>query len=162
MQYNFFSEMVAALHRIDIRVRVLQSAGVEWNAGLNVTMMRVTPRQMLYEDPVLAIGDVAPAGWSETGGWVNRVRVNRFSAGLDLLYHFGETLYVPVSGGSYFVKPAGKKNSTVVPNVYAGYQWKLGAGMLEMYLESRGLARSQDSDLLDDRRYYTIGGSFAF
>jgi hypothetical protein len=44
-------------------------------------------------------------------------------------------------------------------NIYIGDRWKLrGAGTLELFLESRGLARSKTSDLLDDRRYYTIGG----
>jgi len=30
---------------------------------------------------VTVIGDVAPAGWSETGGWANRIRVNGFLGG---------------------------------------------------------------------------------
>jgi hypothetical protein len=38
------------------------------------------------------IGDDAPGPHSWTGGWVNRVQVKRFTAGFDLLYHFGESV----------------------------------------------------------------------
>ena len=43
-----------------------------------------------------------------------------------------------------------------------GYRWKLaGAQELEAFMvESRGAVRSKNNDLLDDRRYYTLGGNF--
>ena len=99
-------------------------------------------------------GDLYPAHVSWTGGWVNRVRVGGFSAGMDLLYHFKETVAVANSGNTTL-------NSVLVPNVYAGYRWKLAKTReLELFVESRGLVRSKSNDLLDDRRYYTLGGNF--
>jgi len=47
----------------------------------------------------------------------------------------------------------------MVPNIYAGYHWRLGESkVLELFLDSRELVRSKGNDLLDERRYYTVGG----
>jgi len=43
-----------------------------------------------------------------------------------------------------------------------GYRWRLTAARaLELFLESRGMIRNSTNDLLDERRYYTVGGKLA-
>ncbi len=44
------------------------------------------------------VGDDSPAAASWTGGWVSRLQVRNFTAGFDLLCHFGETVIHPSNG----------------------------------------------------------------
>jgi hypothetical protein len=98
------------------------------------------------------MGDTYPDKYSWTGGWVNRLTVGGFTAGLDVLYHLGGT---PAVTGF-------PKNTAAVPNVYAGYRWALpGARQLELFVESRGLVMNTHNDFIDGRRFYTLGGSFS-
>jgi hypothetical protein len=77
------------------------------------------------------------------------------------MYHFGER-QSGVNGSGIAGSFGPKVNSLLVPNVYAGYRLKLSGGReLEFFAESRGLVRSKSNDLLDDRRYYTLGGNFS-
>jgi hypothetical protein len=154
--YNdlIFPEVKSALNRIEFRLKILEAAGLRWETGINMTMLRnnVESNAAQYYR-VVAIGDVAPSAWSETGGWVNRIQVKGFMAGLDLLYHFGETEIVPQPFDNYIMR-GGKRNSMLVPNIYAGY----GRGGLEFFVESRGAIRNSPNDLSDGRRFYTLGG----
>ena len=149
-------------HHIDLRFKPIDSKSEAWLTGFTVNLMRskgdTTGFQpfsnYVYGAPA---GDVYPSGLTWTGGWVNRLRFGRFSAGLDLLYHFGEKA-VGSAGGVRTLNPV------VVPNVYAGYQWKLGTGALEVFLQGSGLVRYANlsmTDIPDNRRYVTIGGSYA-
>ena len=155
-------EWRSSLHHIDLRVVIVGQKECSWETGLNATALQVKEGQVWSDNfnSILATfqgepaGDLYPAHVSWTGGWVNRVRVGGFSAGVDLLYHFKETVAVANSGNTTL-------NSVLVPNVYAGYRWKLAKTReLELFVESRGLVRSKSNDLLDDRRYYTLGGNF--
>jgi hypothetical protein len=165
---NSFSnvpEWRSSMHHIDIRFEVVSRKECTWETGLNATALKAqeypvwilngTPASIeTFQNP--AVGDVYPSHLSWTGGWVNRLRVEGFTAGLDLLYHFGET------ETTFFSSATTKVNSVLLPNVYAGYLWKLAGGKaLEIFVESRGLVRSKSNDLLDDRRYYTLGGNFS-
>ncbi len=157
-------EWRSSMHHIDIRFEVVSRKECTWETGLNATALKAqeypvwilngTPASIeTFQNP--AAGDVYPSHLSWTGGWVNRLRMGGFTAGMDLLYHFGETLT------TFFSSATTKVNSVLVPNVYAGYRWKLAGGKaLEVFVESRGLVRSKSNDLLDDRRYYTVGGNF--
>jgi hypothetical protein len=154
-QGEVYPEWYSDLHHLDIRLKVIETPGLSWRTGLNVTGLRTTVKAgdstALESFP---IGDLAPAAaWSWTGGWVNRMRVNHFTAGLDLLYHFNESfLYGGVMGQT-------KLNSVATPNVYVGYELHMArARMLELYVESRDLSMSHNSDVTDPRRYYTVGG----
>jgi hypothetical protein len=136
------------LHHFDVQAVVVKNAGLEWRSGLNVTLLRSNV-DTTGSDVILkpAAGDIAPGTYSWTGGWVNRLRINRFTAGLDLLYHFGAQAGVVTS-----------RNTAAIPNVYAGYRF----GGVEVFVESRGLIRSTYSDLEDQRRYYTAGVTFSY
>jgi hypothetical protein len=147
-----YPEWSSSLHHLDIRYKVIDIAGATWRSGLNVTLLHSTMKTAgdiaLIEFP---IGDLAPAPWSWTGGWVNRIRVKDFSAGLDLLYHFNE------SNPDGFIYE--KRNSVATPNIYLGYELHMArTKALEVYIESRDLIMSANSDVTDPRRYYTIGG----
>ena len=142
------------------RVKILDGKGLRWQSDLTMTMLRNRVKDsFLVGHAIISFGDLSPNPYSEVGGWVNRIEVRGFTAGLDLLYHFGETKLVPVYPGGDVVQANGKQNSVVVPNIYAGYGWRQpGVGMLEFFVESRGLVHSGNGDLTDGRRYYTIGG----
>ncbi len=157
---TYFAEIESMLHHVDLRVKMLDGPGLRWQSDLNITMLRNRIKDsFLVGHEIISFGDLSPNPYSAVGGWVNRIQLKGFTAGLDLLYHFGETKLVPVYPGGDVVRANGKQNSVVVPNIYAGYGWKQpGIGMLEFFVESRGLVRSGNGDLTDGRRYYTIGG----
>jgi hypothetical protein len=150
-----YAEWKSSLQHIDVRFKALASKTVNWLTGVEVTLLR-SKLDSNGAQPSLApeAGDMSPAPLSWTGGWVNRLQIQRFTAGLDLLFHVGEE---PL----FFNGEQQKQHSITVPNVYAGYRWKLAkAGELELFVEGRGLVRNKSNDLLDDRRYYTVGGNF--
>ncbi|HUB59427.1 MAG TPA: hypothetical protein VL978_01930 [Puia sp.] len=159
----------STMHHADLRFRVTDSTGLVWLTGLHLTLMRSESYFSFPDVNFSSIygsyqfpqaGDFYPAHFSYTGGWVNRWNVGNFSAGLDLMYRFGEATEQWTAYGSYFNGP--RLNSVLLSNIYAGNRWKLqGARILELFIESRGLARSKSSDLPDDRRYYTIGGKLS-
>jgi hypothetical protein len=75
------------------------------------------------------------------------------------MYHFGESVQSQTSSGTIDTV---KVNSVITPNIYIGYSCHLrGVRALEFFVESRGLIRNSTNDLLDDRRYYTVGGQLS-
>ena len=148
----------STLQHGDIRVKILDAEGFHWMAGVNVTLLHNKPNAIAMnpgnvgESP--AFGDNVPDPTSWTGGLVNRVQIKRFTAGLDLLYHFGESVPEPPD--------TIKVNSVITPNIYIGYNWHLsGTRTLEFFAESWGLIRNSVNDLLDYRPYYTVGGNLS-
>jgi hypothetical protein len=159
--YLVYPQGRSSLQHADIRVTILDGGGVRWQSGFSATWLR-NKFNSIYQNFTNAlgkqdVGDDSPAGASWTGGWVNRVQVKHFTAGFDLLYHFGETVIHPSNGQTF--PDTVKVNSVITPNIYVGYGWHLsGVKTLELFVESRGLIRNSSNDLLDDRRYYTVGG----
>jgi len=159
-----YPEGRSSLQHADIRVTVLDGEGLRWQSGVNATLLRNKFNSLYTGYPNALgkqdVGDDSPAAASWTGGWVNRVQVKHFTAGFDLLYHFGETVIHPSNGQT--VADTVKVNSVITPNIYIGYSWHLqGVRVLELFVESRGLIRNSANDLLDDRRYYTVGGKMS-
>ena len=149
----YFEPLTASFHRADVRVKILDGKGVRWLSGINVSLLRSKESltNVYPQFPIAPIGDVYPAKYSWTGGWVNRLTLGAFTAGLDIVYHRNLTSMVGYP-----------KNATAVPNVYAGYKFMLpGARQLEIFIESRGLVMNRFSDVADGRRYYTVGGNFS-
>jgi hypothetical protein len=156
-----YPEWRSELNHVDVRVKVLDGEGLNWVAGLSATSLRSnldSTGPISYMWPMA--GDIQTHKVSWTGGWVNRLAAGPIRAGLDLMYHTGER-QSGVNGSGVIGSFGPKVNSVLVPNVYAGYCLKLAGGKeLEFFLESRGLVRNKTSDLLDERRYYTLGGNF--
>jgi hypothetical protein len=164
----FLQSFTSTLHHFDLRWKVLDEKEMRWLMGFNVSLLKnmayYLPSPPGYFGSIFyafkstpPIGEISPSPSSWTGGFVNRWQLGDFTGGLDILYHFGENPPPPFGSA-----PTGVKlNSVLLPNVYAGYRWRVGAGELELFMESRGLARSKSSSLLDDRRYYTMGGSYS-
>jgi hypothetical protein len=148
------------LLHLDARVKVVEGVGGGWESGINATILnsKVTGVTSTAAEGGLvgSTGDVYPNPYSVTGGWVNRFRVRHFIGGVDLLYHFGETYFT--TGPGIYPALTRKVSSVAVPNIFAGYRFGPAHKGAEVFVESRGLARSNRSDLLDGRRYYTIGG----
>jgi hypothetical protein len=158
-----YPEFFSTLQHADVRVKVFDAEGWRWLTGANLTLLSnklrsggtTLPTEQYKQD----VGDDSPNPHSWTGGWVNRVQVKRFTAGFDLLYHFGESVQSETYSGT---NDTVKVNSVITPNIYIGYSWHLpGAQTLECFVESRGLIRNSTSDLLDDRQYYTVGGKLS-
>ncbi len=158
-----YSQGRSSLQHADIRVTLLDDEGLRWQSGVNATVIenKVNSIYPGYENLLgkQDVGDDRPAGASWTGGWVNGLQVKNFTAGFDLLYHFGES----VLSSNYIGSPdTVKVNSVITPNIYVGYNWHLpGERVLELFVESRGLIQNSSNDLLDDRRYYTVGGKLS-
>jgi hypothetical protein len=150
------------LLHLDVRANLLQGAAADWVSSVNFTILgsKVSGVTTANQDGQLFAytGDVHPNPYSVTGGWVNRIRVRRFIAGLDLVYHFGETYFQ--TGPGVFPAVSHKLNQVVVPNIYSGYRFGPAQTGTEIFVESRGLFRSSPSDL-SQSRYYTFGGKFA-
>jgi hypothetical protein len=143
------------LHHADLRIKVLDGGGWSWQTGLNTTLMRSKTNVSLPYGVKPIVGDINGDPYSWTGGWVNRVRYKSFTAGVDVLYHFGERNYNPA-------RTSEQKNPYYTPNVYLGYDMPIAKGKpLEVFIASRGLIHSTNNDLSDGRRYYTIGGKFS-
>jgi len=147
----------ATLHHADIRVKVIDAGPVRWQVGLNLTMLRskMDPADSFtwYSDA----GDIAPDPWSVTGGWVNRLQVKDFTAGLDLLYHTG---VMTQSGGIY-----GRHTVIYIPHLYAGYRFHLPQNRsLEVFAALAGFGSKDavygDGPMSDGRQFYTIGANF--
>ncbi|HMI61634.1 MAG TPA: hypothetical protein VK518_12010, partial [Puia sp.] len=158
---GYYEQWRSTLHHFGVRAKILDGAGLSWESGLNLSLLRgkTDSADFLtnYGNPGIGAFNGAPDSW--TGGWVNRLRLGDFTAGLDLLYHFRETVYSGYNVGSNFVFTPSRVNSFVVPNIYAGYDLHLPHGKgLELFAESRGLVRNHSQDLMDVRKYYTIGG----
>jgi hypothetical protein len=157
-------EMRSTLQHADIRVKILDGEGLRWQSGVNLTLLynktsSPSANYMFFPDKQ-DVGDDYPGAHSWTGGWVNRIEVKGFMAGFDLLYHIGETMLNPDTRVPD--TDTSKVNSLIIPNIYFGYRWPLShGGTVEFFAESRGLIRNSNSDLLDERRYYTIGGKLA-
>jgi hypothetical protein len=155
-----FPEWQSTLQHVDVRIKVLDAKEVHWLTGLNATLLQNTTKSIIPNYPGSStkqdVGDDTPSPHSWTGGWVNRVQVKHFSAGFDLLWHFGESVQSETFSGVFDTV---KVNSVITPNIYIGYTWHLpGVQTLECFVESRGLIRNSTNDLLDSRRYYTVGG----
>jgi hypothetical protein len=162
ISYITQAEWKSSQQHADLRINAVTGVKMCWQTGLNLTLLRSNYDSAVshYVLTKPTFGDRYPHPYSWTGGWVNRIQIRNFTAGLDLLYHFGETYGLSVSYGT--PADSGQRNSIVTPNVFAGYCWHLAhSRTLEFFLESRGLIRNTHSDLLDERRYYTVGGKLA-
>lgn len=162
------NQLVASdiLLHVDARVKILQGSGADWQSGINATILHSklndigTAQTVQYDGTLIGYtGDVYPNPYSVTGGWINRIRAGQFIGGLDLLYHFGETYFK--TGPGIFPVVTSKLNPVAVPNIYAGYRFDPAHNRLEIFVEGRGLFRSNPSDLGATRRYYTVGGKWS-
>jgi hypothetical protein len=169
------TEWRSTFHHADIRATPIETPAVRWTTDLNLTILRshhLLPANFEKITIVIPVVGDPSSFKSWTGGWTNRVQITNFTAGLDLLFHFNGQ--PAPSTQSYIlaaqppINPNGiptateRVNSIVIPNIFAGYRFPLHHNeSLEFFLESRGLLRTTPSDLLDQRRYYTIGGKFS-
>ncbi|HEV2482735.1 MAG TPA: hypothetical protein VGS79_23880 [Puia sp.] len=150
-----YEPWTASFHHADVRFKVVDGRKVKWLTGFNINLLKskagtMSPPQYVLGFVGTTMGDTYPAKYSWTGGWVNRLTVGGFTAGLDVLYHMG------LSG----LTTGLPKNTAAVPNLYAGYRFGLPrARQLELFVESRGLVMNTHNDFIDGRRFYTIGGS---
>jgi hypothetical protein len=153
--YTTFPYLNSTSNYLGIQWIPMKKKEWEWKTSLNTTVIytHIQTMPFPYSSVQNAVGDFSNNGsFSWTGGWVNRFRIGNFSAGLDLLYHFNETVY------NQNGDPV-KINSLLLQNLYLGYllpanKW----GSLELFLNSRNIFQNTKSDLTDARRYYGIGG----
>jgi len=157
--YNSLSYVTwkESFDHVDMRFKVIEAKSMSWFTGLNFNLMRVKCDTLLYQygngSSDAPLGDSYPSKLSWTGGWVNRLSLGRFIAGLDVMYH----LRYESNGNGI------PRNALAVSNVYAGYRLALPhERVLELFLESRAPIINNLTDLQDRRRYYTLGAGIAF
>jgi hypothetical protein len=136
--YSIYGPWTENFHHVDLRFRVIDLTETRWLTAFNMTLVR----------PSDGVGNAF------SGGWVNRFQSGRFSAGLDLVYlfHSGDSLSNPILPS--------KVNYVDVSNIYAGYKWKLGSGLLELFVQGSTLRQREQSYLPYLRKVYTIGGKW--
>lgn len=153
-----YAEWKSSQHFLGVNLRVVDMGAFSWQTGLTTTVIR-NKTNAVAESYITTIqgehvkGNNRPS-W--TGGWTNRVRVKDLSVGVDMLYHFSREVEVPTPNGpsTYY-----RANTFLLQNVYVGYRLHLpGKTGLEIYADSRGLVRNDKSNVLDQRRYYGLGG----
>jgi len=158
--YSHYEQWHSTLHHFGVSAKMLDDAGMKWESRLNLTLLKgkTDSSDFVTTHGKPGVGEFNTDPYSWMFGWVNRLRLGQFTAGLDLLYHFHETVYtIPYNSTSMSVRV----NSFVIPNIYAGYDLHLPHGEgLELFVACRALVRNRDQDLMDTRRYYSIGGKF--
>lgn len=154
-----YSEWKTSRHFLGVNMRIVDKGSFIWRSGLTTTVIR--NKTNVYADDFSSyepLGEHRPGNDrpSWTGGWTHRLQYKRLSLGLDMVYHFNKEwqLILPSGGISYTTV-----NFFEVQNVFISYKLHLQrmAG-LEIYADSRGPLRSDKSNVLDQRRYYGVGG----
>ncbi len=152
----YFADWNSFLHHFNIMVGIVDKPDLRWESGLTLTLLKSHLEDFQYgETQRPGIGDVSPDGFSMTGGWVNRFRYKSFSFGMDLLFHLHHQVYPTGFVDTLSAYNSYDRETAAISNIYAAFRV---ARSLEIYVESRNLAHSNPTDLLDRRRYYTIGG----
>ncbi len=135
------------------------SGKFNWRTGLNFTEAKLqvidnTQLASQYNSGYLSDG----YRWS--GGFTNRFSYNRFFAGIDFLYRFGERpldlmFEIPVLPG--YVAPA-HVNSISLQNLYAGTQLKITkVKYAEAFINCRNILQNNSSDITDNRKFVGLG-----
>lgn len=150
-----YERWASTFHHLDLRFKVVDAKTANWVTGINACLLRSRGDTVTFQSlsgfPSNPVGDIQPAGYSWTGGWVNRLQIGRFLAGLDVVYHLG--------GNPAWGIP---KNTAAVPNIYVGYRFALPDDRrFGLFAGSRGLIMNTPADVADGRRYYTLGASLA-
>ena len=158
--YWHYEQWHSTLHHFGVSAKILDGAGMRWESRLNLTLLKgkTDTSNFVTTHGKPGVGEFNTDPYSWMVGWVNRLRLGQFTAGLDLLYHFHETVYTTPNNITY---TSSRVNSFLIPNIYLGYDFRLPHGEdLELFVASRALVRNRDQDLMDTRRYYSIGGKF--
>jgi hypothetical protein len=152
-----YSEWKSSRHFLGVHVRIVDKGAFSWQSGLTTTVIRnktdVYPNN--YSNVPLGDYDKGNNHSSWTGGWTHRLRYKDLSAGVDVLYHFNREVTTIGPGAATY----SRANVFLLQNIYIAYQLHLpGKTGLEIYADSRGMARSKNTYSLDSRRYYGVGG----
>jgi hypothetical protein len=158
--YSHYEQWHSTLHHFGVDAKILDGAGMKWESRLNLTLLKgkTDSSNFVTTHGKPGVGEFNTDPYSWMVGWVNRLRLGQFTAGLDLLYHFHETVYTTPNNITY---TSSRVNSFLIPNIYVGYDFRLPHEEgLELFVACRALVRNRDQDLMDTRRYYSIGGKF--
>ncbi|WP_413669787.1 hypothetical protein ACEN9X_07530 [Mucilaginibacter sp. Mucisp86] len=136
-------------NRIGVNFNIINKASTRFITGLNASNIkqRISP----------GIGDIALGDKIWTGGWVNRLEIERFFAGLDILYKTGEGNYAnPYEANSNV--PGSNKQSFSLQNIYFGYNLKTKQFKnLEIFANGQNIWQNKTSNITDNRKFYGLG-----
>lgn len=129
-------------HHFSVEGQVIQSI-MSWRAGLFANFIQ----DEIKYDEISQINRGELTNQYRTGGLTNRFSFKQFSAGLDILYNFGATVY-----------DATKINSLQLSHIFVAYTLKAGRSDLELFVSSRNISDSRRRPLEYDGRKYYGGG----
>ncbi|UOE50248.1 hypothetical protein MTO98_04075 [Mucilaginibacter sp. SMC90] len=134
-------------NRIGVNFNVINKASTRFITGLNTTNIKQRSN--------LGTGDIALGDNVWTGGWVNRLEIERIFTGLDILYKTGEGNYAnPYTA----YNPSAMGSSFSLQNIYFGYNLKTKQFKnLEVFANGRNIWQNKKSDITDNRRFYGLG-----
>lgn len=143
-----FPELLSTAHHVRITGRIVDRKNIQWRSGITLSGIDTKIGKLsLGGTPVTPY--TPPRSW--TGGWNNQLNVQRFTAGVTLLYHFNEQ-FMTAFGLTE------KLNSLLLQQLYIGYRVNLPkVKALEIYASTRNLVQPAKSQLSDYRRYYGLG-----
>ncbi|QEM12553.1 hypothetical protein [Mucilaginibacter rubeus] len=136
-------------NRIGITFRVVDKTDAHFTTGLNATNIKQRTNTITGN---LATGDRV---W--TGGWVNRLDIDRVFAGMDVLYQLGGGGFAnPYSSIDPILGPS--DHSFSLQNVYFGYKLQINRFKnFEVFANGRNIWQNKKSEITDNRRFYGLG-----
>jgi hypothetical protein len=147
--YIGYADSKYTRNRIGITFRVVDKTAAHFTTGLNAT--NIKQRTNIFA------GNVATGDKVWTGGWVNRLDINRIFAGVDVLYQLGKGGFVnPYSSYDPILGPS--DHSFSLQNVYFGYKLQINRlKKFEIFANGRNIWQNKKSDITDNRRFYGLG-----
>jgi hypothetical protein len=147
--YIGYADSKYTRNRIGVNFNIINKASTRFITGLNATNIkqRINP----------GTGDIALGDKIWTGGWVNRLEIERIFAGLDMLYKTGEGNYAnPYAANSNVL--GSNKQSFSLQNIYFGYSLKTKQFKnLELFANGQNIWQNKTSNITDNRRFYGLG-----
>jgi len=136
-------------NRIGVNFNIINKASTRFITGLNAANIKQRINQ--------GTGDIALGDKIWTGGWVNRLEIERIFAGLDILYKTGEGDYAnPYAANSNVL--GSNKQSFSLQNIYFGYSLKTKQFKnLEVFANGQNIWQNKTSNITDNRRFYGLG-----
>jgi hypothetical protein len=137
-------------NRIGINFNIIDKASTHFTTGLNATNMRQRTN--------ITGGDLVLGNKVWTGGWVNRLEIDRIFAGLDVLYRTGKGGYTDPYIAYNPTITDQNKNAFSLQNIYFGYKLKTKQFKnLEVFANGRNIWQNKTSNITDNRRFYGLG-----
>lgn len=144
-------EVLSTAHRFQISLKAIESNTTSWFTSIHASHIRSVIEGFPDFTSTGVIGDVYNKERSWTGGWNNRLTVNNFSLGFDLIAHLN-----PYLNNGFFIY---EKNLLSLQHAFIGYMIKQDKFKnAEIFISAKNIYRNEGhSSFKEPRRYYGAG-----